>query len=159
MPRELCPHCDKKVELSYGRKVSCPNCGGKLDVFDDEHPLGEKPIDSGYHFGSLSDSGYTPRDNKLHEGVPGSFTPSAVGGGVTYKQIGGLDEVITELDLVVNGSRKYPELWKHLGHKQTRGILLIGPPGCGKTLMAQAIANEANRKVCLVQGAEIKGWR
>ncbi len=159
MPRETCPYCEKKVEFSYGRKVLCSNCGGKVDVFDETHPLGEKPIDSGYHFGQLSDSMYTPRDSKLHEGVPGGFTPSATGGGMTYKQIGGLDEVITELDLVVNGSRKYPELWKHLGHKQTRGILLVGPPGCGKTLVAQAIANEANRKVCLVQGAEIKGWR
>lgn len=154
MPREKCPYCDKKVTFPYGRNVPCPQCGEKVNVFDDEHPLERKPIDGGYRVSSLTE--HTPRTTELHEGRPGNLAPSS---GITYKHIGGLDEVVTELDLMVNGSRKYPELWKHLGHKSTRGILLSGPPGCGKTLLAQAIANETGRKVCLVQGAEIKGWR
>lgn len=154
MPREMCPHCNKKVNLPYGRNVPCPQCGEKVNVSDDEHPLERKPVDGGYRVSSLSE--HTPRTTELHEGRAGNLAPSS---GVTYKHIGGLDEVITELDLMVNGSKKYPELWKHLGRKSTRGVLLSGPPGCGKTLLAQAIANETGRKVCLVQGAEIKGWR
>lgn len=154
MPREKCPHCGKKVQLPYGRNIPCPQCGEKVNVFDDEHPLERKPVDSGYRVTSLAE--YAPRASELHEGRAGNIAPSS---GITYKHIGGLDEVITELDLMVNGSRKYPELWKHLGRKSTRGVLLSGPPGCGKTLLAQAIANETGKKVCLVQGAEIKGWR
>lgn len=154
MPLEMCPYCNEKVIFPYGRKVPCPQCGEKVNVFDDEHPLDKKPITSGYRISSLSE--YTPRSTELHEGHAGNLAPST---GITYKHIGGLDEVTTELDLIVNGSKKYPELWTRLGRKSTRGILLSGPPGCGKTLIAQAIANETGRKVCLIQGAEIKGWR
>lgn len=154
MPREICPHCEKEVEFPYGRNISCPNCGEKVNVFDDDHPLERKSVDSGYRVGSLTE--HIPRGRELHEGQAGNIAPSS---GITYKNIGALDEVIAELDLLVNGSRKFPELWKHLGRKQVRGVLLSGPPGCGKTLVAQAVANETRRKVCLVQGSEIKGWR
>lgn len=155
MPREVCPCCKKKVTLPYGRHVPCPKCGEEIDIIHDDEDFSErKPVESGYHVSSLSE--YTPRATEMHEGRAGNLAPES---GVTYKQIGGLDEVVTELDLIVNGSRKYPELWKHLGRKGTRGVLLSGPPGCGKTLLAQAIANDTGRKVCLVQGAEIKGWR
>lgn len=154
MPKETCPYCNQEVEVPYGRNIPCPQCGEKMNVFDDEHPLERKPVDSGYRVSSLSE--HIPRKTEMHEGRAGNLAPSS---GVTYKHIGGLDETITELDLIVNGSKKYPELWKHLGRKLTRGVLLTGPPGCGKTLLAQAVASETGRKVCLVQGAEIKGWR
>lgn len=154
MPRETCPHCGKEVELPYGRNIPCPNCGERVNVFDDEHPLERKSVERGYRVGSLAE--HTPRRRELHEGQAGNIAPSS---GITYQNIGALDEVIAELDLLVNGSRKFPNLWKHLGRKRVRGVLLSGPPGCGKTLVAQAVANETKRKVCLVQGSEIKGWR
>ena len=155
MPRETCPHCGKDdVELPYGRNVPCPNCGENVNVFDDDHPLTRQSVDRGYSVGSLAE--HTPRQRELHEGQAGNVAPSS---GIRYQDIGALNEVIAELDLLVNGGNKFPELWKHLGRKQVRGVLLSGPPGCGKTLVAQAVANETKRKVCLVQGAEIKGWR
>jgi len=154
MPRERCPHCEKEVELPYGKNIPCPNCGEKVNVFNDEHPLERKSVDSGYQIGFLTE--HIPRNRELHEGQAGNLAPPS---GVTYKNIGALEDVIAELDLLVNGARKYPNLWRHLGRKQIRGVLLSGPPGCGKTLIAQAIANETQRKVCLVQGSEIKGWR
>ena len=154
MPREMCPNCQKEVEFPYGRSIPCPNCGKRVNVFDDDHPLERRSVESGYRIGSLAD--YIPRGRELHEGQTGNVAPSS---GVTYRNIGALDEVIAELDLLINGSHKFPELWKHLGRKQVRGVLLSGPPGCGKTLVAQAVANETKRKVCLVQGSENKGWR
>lgn len=154
MPKETCLYCGKEVELPYGRNVPCPNCGGKLNVFDDDHPLARKSVDGGYKIWSLAEP--IPRGRELHEGQAGNSAPSS---GIRYQDIGALNEVIAELDLLVNGVNKFPELWKHLGRKQVRGVLLSGPPGCGKTLIAQAVANETKRKICLVQGAEIKGWR
>ncbi|MEK9195333.1 MAG: AAA family ATPase [Patescibacteria group bacterium] len=154
MPREVCPHCEKEVELPYGKNIPCPNCGKNVSVFDDDHPLERKSVDSAYHIGSLAE--YAPRRRELHEGQAGNSAPAS---GITYQDIGALGNIIAELDLLVNGSRKFPELWKHLGRKQIRGVLLSGPPGCGKTLVAQAVANETQRKVCLIQGSEIKGWR
>lgn len=151
MPKETCPHCDKAIEVGYGRDIPCPECGGKMNVFDSEHPL--SPVSSGYSMGSLTDRMGTTR-TKPHEGQ--IINPVAK---VSYKDIGGLDNVISELDLLVNGSSKYPSVWQHLGRKQTRAVLLVGPPGCGKTLLAQALASETGRRVNLIQGAEIKGWR
>lgn len=154
MPKEICPHCEKEVELSYGRNASCPDCGGKVNVFDEEHPLNPKPIDSGFSIKPLFEG--TSKRTELYEGASGNI-PSL--GRVTYQDIGGLDEVVTKLDLLINGSQKYPDLWKHLGRKRIRGVLLTGPPGCGKTLIAQALAGEHGKKTCLIQGSEIKGWR
>jgi len=35
----ICPYCRKPIEAPFGRGVPCPECGGKLDIFDDKHPL------------------------------------------------------------------------------------------------------------------------
>lgn len=153
MPKEICPYCNEPIEIQYGRNVPCPKCGEKMNVFDSEHPLSPVSRSSGYSMGSLTDRMETRR-TRLHEGQVVSSVAQ-----VSYKDIGGLDEVISELDLLVNGSSKYPLIWEHLGRKKTRAVLLVGPPGCGKTLLAQALASETGRKVNLIQGAEIKGWR
>ena len=54
---------------------------------------------------------------------------------------------------------KYPELYKKLGGKSTKGLLLYGPPGCGKTLIAKALAKESNMNFISIKGAEVlKHW-
>ncbi|PJA02532.1 cell division protein FtsH [bacterium (Candidatus Gribaldobacteria) CG_4_10_14_0_2_um_filter_36_18] len=62
---------------------------------------------------------------------------------VTFKDIAGLEEAKEEVKEVVDFLKNPKKFWK-MGARIPRGVLLIGPPGCGKTLMARAVANESN---------------
>jgi transitional endoplasmic reticulum ATPase len=153
LSKETCPYCNKQIEVPYGYDIPCPECGGKINVFDPEKRRFD--VSRGYRARSLTDD-HQPSQTHFHEGRAGSSLSRT---GVSYEDIGGLEETIEELDILINGPSKYPDLWKSLGGKQPRGVLLTGPSGCGKTLLIQAISASSGRKMVLVQGAEIKGWR
>ena len=74
---------------------------------------------------------------------------------VRWKEVGGLDEIKNELIQSVEGPLKKPEVFKRMGIKPPRGILLYGPPGCGKTLLARAVATESEANFIAVKGPEI----
>ena len=74
---------------------------------------------------------------------------------VKWEDIGGLEEVKQELVEAIEWPLKYPERFKRVGIKPPKGILLFGPPGCGKTLLAKAIANESESNFITVKGPEI----
>jgi transitional endoplasmic reticulum ATPase len=76
---------------------------------------------------------------------------------ITYDDIGGLGEVISEIREVVELPLKHPELFDRLGIAPPKGVLLHGPPGTGKTLLAQALANEAKAHFATINGPEIMG--
>ena len=61
---------------------------------------------------------------------------------VTYEDIGGLSDEIKKIREMVEIPMKYPELFIKLGIEPPKGVLLHGPPGSGKTLLAKAVANE-----------------
>lgn len=74
---------------------------------------------------------------------------------VTWDDIGSLQDIRDELKLAVFAPVKYPEKMDILGLSAPSGILLCGPPGCGKTLLAKAVANEAGINFISVKGPEI----
>ncbi|PUA33083.1 MAG: AAA family ATPase [Zestosphaera tikiterensis] len=74
---------------------------------------------------------------------------------VTYEDIGGMKEVIERVRELVELPLKHPELFKKLGIEPPKGILLYGPPGCGKTLLAKAVAAESDAYFIAINGPEI----
>jgi len=74
---------------------------------------------------------------------------------VSWDEIGGLVEVKRELQEAVEWPMKYPGLYEKLGHKMPRGILLHGPSGTGKTLLAKAVATESEANFVSVRGPEL----
>ena len=74
---------------------------------------------------------------------------------VTYKDIGGLDKQLQELREAIELPLKNPELFEKVGIEPPKGVLLYGPPGCGKTLMAKALAREVNATFIRVVGSEL----
>ncbi|MDW8050469.1 MAG: CDC48 family AAA ATPase [Nitrososphaerota archaeon] len=74
---------------------------------------------------------------------------------VTYEDIGGLKDVIMKVREMVELPLRHPELFERLGIEPPKGVLLHGPPGCGKTLLAKAVANETNAHFISINGPEI----
>jgi len=74
---------------------------------------------------------------------------------VHWDQIGGLEEVKEELKEAVEWPIKNPELFERMGIRPPKGILLYGPPGCGKTLLARAVATESEANFVSIKGPEI----
>ena len=73
----------------------------------------------------------------------------------TYEEIGGLKEEMNRLREIVDLPLRHPEVFQRLGVEPASGILLHGPPGCGKTLIARALANESEANFFPVNGPEI----
>jgi len=74
---------------------------------------------------------------------------------VTYDEIGGLKEEIRRLREIVELPLRHPEIFQRLGVEAPSGIMMHGPPGCGKTLLAKALANECEANFFSVNGPEI----
>ncbi|MBD3155491.1 MAG: CDC48 family AAA ATPase [Candidatus Aenigmarchaeota archaeon] len=74
---------------------------------------------------------------------------------VKWKDVGGLADVKQELKEAVEWPLKNPESFERMGITPPKGILLYGPPGCGKTMLAKAVANESNSNFISVKGPEL----
>jgi len=74
---------------------------------------------------------------------------------ITYEEVGGLGDEIKAMREIVELPLRHPELFSRLGVEPHSGVLLYGPPGCGKTLLARVIASESDANMYLINGPEI----
>ncbi|XP_025070921.1 nuclear valosin-containing protein-like isoform X2 [Alligator sinensis] len=74
---------------------------------------------------------------------------------VTWADIGALEDIREELAMVILAPVRNPEQFRALGLTAPAGVLLAGPPGCGKTLLAKAVANESGLNFISVKGPEL----
>ena len=75
--------------------------------------------------------------------------------GITYEQVGGLRSEIKIMREIVELPLRHPELFSRLGIEPHSGILLYGPPGCGKTLLAKVLSSESDANMFSINGPEI----
>ncbi|MCL7050536.1 hypothetical protein MKW94_023594 [Papaver nudicaule] len=74
---------------------------------------------------------------------------------VSWEDVGGLDTVKRELQETVQYPVEHPEKFEKFGMSPSKGVLFYGPPGCGKTLLAKAIANECQANFISIKGPEL----
>jgi len=76
---------------------------------------------------------------------------------ISYEDIGGLGREIQRIREMIELPLKYPQVFERLGIEPPKGVLLYGPPGCGKTLIARAVAQETVAYFSHISGPEIMG--
>jgi transitional endoplasmic reticulum ATPase len=119
--------------------------GFDVQVKSRKPPEPERP-----HAASQSTSEAAETDRATVVTAPATAAP-------TLKEVGGLADVLQELQELVEIPLKRPKLLKSLGLEPARGVLLVGPPGTGKTLTARSLAEELGVNYIAIVGPEIIG--
>lgn len=96
-----------------------------------------------------------PQTVIFDEGEPIKREDEEKADGIGYDDIGGCRKQLAQIREMIELPLRHPQLFKNLGIKPPRGVLLFGPPGSGKTLIARAIANETGAFFFLINGPEI----
>jgi len=85
----------------------------------------------------------------------GKRRPEEMGGTVAYEDLGGLKPQLRRVREMIELPLRFPEVFERLGIEAPKGVLLYGPPGCGKTLIARAVARETDTSFHAISGPEI----
>ena len=105
-----------------------------------------------------------PPKKKARKGLGGGMEAGGLASGgsaltnakpLSYSDLGGIDEVLLDIKELIEYPLKHPEVYSWLGVEPPRGVLLHGPPGCGKTALANAIANECGVPFLRVSAPEV----
>ena len=128
----------KGLPIVHGDEISVMILGNSMDFkITKTSPKGVVKIDRSTN---LNISSETTIDRKVR---------------VTYEEVGGLEEKVKAMREIVELPLKHPELFARLGIEPHSGILLYGPPGCGKTLLAKVLASESEANMFSINGPEI----
>ncbi|KAJ0868751.1 putative AAA+ ATPase domain, ATPase, AAA-type, core, AAA ATPase, AAA+ lid domain-containing protein [Helianthus annuus] len=100
-------------------------------------------------------SGSTIRKNIELEPMVKAGSRKSNNNGPRFEDLGGMDDVLDHLEMEVIVPLLHPDLYPSLGLRATAGVLLHGPPGCGKTLLARAIANESGASFYKISAPEL----
>ncbi len=107
---------------------------------------------------STSPKGIVHIDENTEVELRAEFEEAGAGRAVVnYDDVGGMEETIRALREMVELPLRYPELFIRLGVEPPKGVLLHGPPGTGKTRLAQAVASESDAEFFTINGPEIMG--
>jgi transitional endoplasmic reticulum ATPase len=122
----------------------------KLDLIDmDDDTISAEVLDQlGVTQAHFNDAVEKTNPSSLRETVV--ETPN-----VCWEDIGGLEDTKRELKEMVQGPIKHKDEFKKFNMSPSRGVLFYGPPGCGKTLLAKAIANECGANFISIKGPEL----
>jgi len=128
----------KGLPLSHGDEISVMILGNSMDFkINKISPKNVVKIDRSTNLSILTE---TSIDKKIR---------------VTYEEVGGLGTQIKAMREIVELPLRHPELFIRLGVEAHSGILLYGPPGCGKTLIAKVLASESEANMYSINGPEI----
>ena len=128
----------KGLPISQGDEISVMILGNSMDFkINKVSPKSVVKIDRSTVLNILSE---TEVDRKIR---------------VTYEEVGGLGTEIKAMREIVELPLRHPELFSTLGIEPHSGILLYGPPGCGKTLIAKVLASESEANMYSINGPEI----
>jgi transitional endoplasmic reticulum ATPase len=128
----------KGLPLSQGDEISVMILGNSMDFkINKVSPKGVVKIDRSTTLNILSEAAVDKRVR------------------VTYEEVGGLKSEIKAMREIVELPLRHPELFSGLGIEPHSGILLYGPPGCGKTLIAKVLASESEANMYSINGPEI----
>ena len=128
----------KGLPITHGDEISVMILGNSMDFkITKTNPKGVIKID---RTTELNISTETSIDRKVR---------------VTYEEVGGLKEKTKAMREIVELPLRHPELFSRLGVEPHSGILLYGPPGCGKTLLAKVMASESEANMYPINGPEI----
>lgn len=106
-------------------------------------------------FAPRSPSGSARVLEQALEGGDAAWRPDVIVPKATYKDLGGIESVLQDVREIIEYPLTHPEIYAHLGVEPPRGVLLHGPPGCGKTLLAHAIAGELQLPLLKVSAPEV----
>ena len=128
----------KGLPLTIGDEISVMILGNSMEFkISKATPKGIVKIDRSSNLKILSE---TTTDKRIR---------------ITYEEVGGLSGIVKGMREIVELPLRHPELFSRLGVEPHSGVLLYGPPGCGKTLLAKVIASESDANMYSINGPEI----